>query len=178
MRIETERLILREYYESEADSLFQLANHWDIAKWLVALPHPYRREDATRWIAQVKAQHKNGRPLSFAFALKEGDILIGGGGLDGAYAGGKDDKVAVGYWLGLPYQGKGYGTEILKALVAYGFGHLGLGEIYASAKPDNGKSKNTLAKAGFQSIGTVALDEPSGGFDCADAYRIIQPEGK
>lgn len=175
MIIETQRLRLRPYYDHEVDTLSTLANHWDIAKWMVALPYPYQREDAVRWIAHVQDQHARGKPVSFAFAVKDSDQLIGGGGLDGAFAH-TQDRIALGYWLGLPYHGQGYATEIARALIAYGFHDLEADAIFATANPGNAASQNVLVKAGMESLGTLDLSQPTreGGYMYTHAYHITR----
>ena len=179
MMIETERLRLREYADKDIPDLVKLANVWDIAKWLVALPYPYTHQCAVDWVATVHAQHIAGMPVSFAFALKDTDQIIGGGGLDGSFAGigaKTGDCIALGYWLGLPYHGQGYATEITHALIAYGFKNLNADAIYASANPGNSASQRVLTKAGMLSMGRMAITESTreGGHMFTEAYHITR----
>jgi [ribosomal protein S5]-alanine N-acetyltransferase len=64
------------------------------------------------------------------FALKKTDRLIGGVGLDGSTGDGSEEP-ALGYWLGQPYWGNGYGREAAAAVIDYGFRTLGLEPIRA-----------------------------------------------
>jgi hypothetical protein len=73
------------------------------------------------WIALVRQDHATGRPLRFAVARKETDRLIGGVGLDGS-TGDEGEEPALGYWLGQPNWGNGYGREVIAAIIDYGYG--------------------------------------------------------
>lgn len=50
-------------------------------------------------------------------------------------------------------RGKGMGSEALKLLVDYCFGHLGLHQVYCNVSEDNEASINLFKKTGFHEIG-------------------------
>ncbi|MBS7565409.1 GNAT family N-acetyltransferase [Mucilaginibacter sp. Bleaf8] len=62
----------------------------------------------------------------------------------------------TGYSLHVKYWGQGLATEVVQALVAYGFAH-GLTEICAITDPENKASQRVLVKAGFTDEDTVFL---------------------
>ena len=162
MIIETERLRLRPFHTHEAGRLRELINNWDaVLKWLVAAPYPYSLADAEKWIGEVNARHETGRPLSFAFALKETDELMGCGGLDGVLRNLGHGEIALGYWLGNTYRGKGFATEIMREMLRYGFHDLGLTAIYAHADPSNEPSQNVMRKIGMSFMGMVEVNPPT-----------------
>ena len=53
------------------------------------------------------------------------------------------------YWIGLPYQKKGYGTEAFQALLSFGFDGLVAREAYVGAYSDNIPSLRLLEKLEF-----------------------------
>ncbi|HDX8866145.1 TPA: GNAT family N-acetyltransferase [Klebsiella michiganensis] len=67
----------------------------------------------------------------------------------------------MGYWLGAAYQGKGYCTEAVRALLHYGFNQLKLDVIKARCADNNTASKNVMHRCGMQeipgSISTVGI---------------------
>lgn len=55
--------------------------------------------------------------------------------------------------------GSGLGTEVAEAIVAYGFGNLGLSEVYATVAAPNTASLAVLAKLGFEHVRDIAEDD-------------------
>jgi 8-oxo-dGTP diphosphatase len=157
--IETTRLRLRPYLDDDLDRLVALAGNWEVARWLTSMPHPYKASHGRRWITHVRAAHQAGKPLSFAIALRTSDQLIGGGGLDGAGGDGGGGP-ALGYWLGQPYWGAGYGREALAAIIQYGFHTLKLETIQAIAAPDNLASQSILRACGLAKAAEIDLVTP------------------
>lgn len=65
-----------------------------------------------------------------------------------------DNKdLEVGYRLSPEAWGKGYATEIARALLEYGFDKLQLNTIYATTHPDHVVSQKVLQKAGMNLVG-------------------------
>jgi RimJ/RimL family protein N-acetyltransferase len=170
--IETSRLRLRAFLDEDLAALVALANDWSVAEWLAALPHPYGEEHGSGWIAHVRANHETGRPVSFAIALRDGDRVIGGCGLDGS-TGDDSAEAAIGYWLGKPYWRKGYGREAVAALIDYGLTRLGLPSIRAYTDPANATSQKLLLACGMIPAGEIALTHPTHhGATQAPLFRI------
>lgn len=61
----------------------------------------------------------------------------------------KENEIEVGYVFHKSYWGKGYATEVLSALLTYGFA-LGLKEIIAVAHPQNLASIRVMEKCGMR----------------------------
>lgn len=72
-------------------------------------------------------------------------------------------RAEVGYDLGPSFQGQGYMTEALAAMVAHGFTQLGLRRIEALVAPANLRSAALLTRSGFQCEGTLRDYFYSGG---------------
>jgi RimJ/RimL family protein N-acetyltransferase len=158
--IETGRLRLRSLRDGDLAALVPLIGDWEVARWLAAVPHPYGEADGQAWIGLVRRDHATGRPRRFAVALKDADRLIGGVGLDGSSGDGSDEP-ALGYWLGRPYWGNGYGREAVAAVIDYAFRTLGLATIRAYTDPGNAASQKLLLHCGLKPAGEIRLIEPT-----------------
>jgi ribosomal-protein-alanine N-acetyltransferase len=157
MIIRTPRLTLRPFNEGDIDAMVALLNDWEVAQWLAIPPFPYRRADARFYVDHVRANHEAGVATEFGIALTEGDGVVGTVGLrrnpdDPSHA-------AIGYWLGQPHWGHGYAAEAVRAVVAYGFGSLGLERLEAETDPENQRSARVLAKVGFRLVGQASAKE-------------------
>jgi ribosomal-protein-alanine N-acetyltransferase len=69
--------------------------------------------------------------------------------------------VQVGFTLGKPAWGRGYGTEMARALLRHGFVGLALPRIVAIANLDNYASQNVLRKIGLRRNGERAFPHPA-----------------
>jgi RimJ/RimL family protein N-acetyltransferase len=113
-----------------------------------------------RGFALVQQDHATGLPRSFTVALKETDRLIGGVGLDGS-AGDESEEPLLGYWVGRPYWGNGYGREAVAAVIDYGFRILGIETIRAYTDPSNAPSQKVLLHCGLKNAGEIELTKPT-----------------
>jgi RimJ/RimL family protein N-acetyltransferase len=59
----------------------------------------------------------------------------------------------LGYWIGVPFWGRGYATEAARAAVAFGFETLRLKRIYAHHFAGNTGSQRVLEKIGLRHEG-------------------------
>ena len=59
----------------------------------------------------------------------------------------------LGYWLGVPFWGRGYATEAARALIDYAFAELGHETLSSGARVTNPASRRVLEKCGFQWTG-------------------------
>jgi RimJ/RimL family protein N-acetyltransferase len=166
--VETERLRMRAHCDDDLADLVALAGNWEIARWTGTIPHPYSETDGREWIARIRQDHATGYPRSFAIALKETDRLIGGVGLDGSTGAGSDEP-ALGYWIGQPYWGNGYGREAAATVIDYGFRTLGLKTIRAYTDPGNTVSQkgSSLLRPEKRWRDRAAQSDPSRRTACA-----------
>lgn len=144
--LETERLTLRAPRLEDATVVAVLANDRRIAENTTRIPHPYRVADAREWIgaANIQAGERS-------FVIERDGTVIGSCGLEL-----RRDLPEIGYWLGVPYWGKGYATEAVRALIDHAFDELGHDALVAGARVNNPASRHLLEKCGFQWTG-VAL---------------------
>jgi len=139
----TERLVLRAPHRGDAAAIAALANDKRIAVNTARIPHPYGRDDAEQFIA--RANRDDG---GAAFVIALGETLIGACGVDH-----RDDGPEIGYWLGVPYWGRGYATEAVRALIDHAFDDLQCTALAAGARVSNPASRRVLEKCGFQWTG-------------------------
>lgn len=146
MLIKTERLILRPFCPADAPRVKKLAGDKEIARTTILIPHPYKESDAEEWINTHESMLQKGKALNYAIVLAEVDELIGAIGLTLSQA---DSRAEMGYWIGVPYWGNGYGTEAAKALLKYGFEELKLNRIFAHHMANNPASGKIMKKIGM-----------------------------
>ena len=145
--IETERLTLRPFTLADAARVQLLAGEREIAATTLSIPHPYEDGVAEGWISAQKERIERGELACFAIVTKEDNVLIGSIGLTiQAWA----RRAELGYWIGKPYWGRGYGTEAAMAIISYGFGRLDLNRIYACHFARNPASGRVMQKIGMK----------------------------
>jgi RimJ/RimL family protein N-acetyltransferase len=123
--------------------------------------YPYTETHGREWITSVQHEHATGRARRFAVALRGDNRLVGGCGLDGELPDGVTDEPVLGYWLGQPYWGNGYGREAVAALVDYAFRSFAAETISAYTDPANAASQRILLYCGLERIGEVDLVKPT-----------------
>ena len=141
--LETERLVLRAPRLADAKAIARHVNDRRIAENTARIPHPYGVADAEQFLAEVNRQ--DGK-ATFAIVLK-GEI-IGMCGLEP-----REAAAELGYWLGVPYWNRGYGTEAVRAVIDHAFGDLAHDALQAGARVSNPASRRVLEKCGFQWTG-------------------------
>lgn len=146
--IETERLILRPWQESEAAILYGYAKDPDIGP--IAGWHPHTSvENSLEIIRTVFSA-----PETYAVVLKETGEPVGCCGI--MFANGlhsaemKQGEAEIGYWIGKPYWGRGLIPEAVTALLARCFNILGLDAVWCGYYDGNIKSKRVCEKIGFK----------------------------
>lgn len=144
-------MILRPFRLTDANDVQTLAGHRKVASTTYNIPHPYEDGMAETWISKHEETFRQGKGVVYAMTLKEGGNLIGAISLMGLILG---HKAELGYWVGVPYWGKGYCTEAGKALLGYGFSVLDLNRIHACYFTRNPASGRVMKKLGMSYEGT------------------------
>lgn len=142
-RLETARLILRAYSDADIPELLPLIGAREVAATTLRIAHPYREQDARAFLQLAEEPDK----IWLAITLREEGRQIGGIGLRVEE---KHKHAELGYWLGIPYWGKGYATEAATEIVRYGFQDLQLHRIFASHFGHNSASGRVLTKLGMR----------------------------
>lgn len=139
----TERLVLRAPRRSDVKAIASLADDRRIAANTARIPHPYGIEDAEQFIASV---NKREGEACFVIMLECAPVGVCSVDL-------REDGPEVGYWLGVPYWGRGFATEAVRALIDHAFGDLEHEALISGARVNNPASRRVLEKCGFQWTG-------------------------
>ncbi|MDR7856742.1 GNAT family N-acetyltransferase [Tissierella sp.] len=173
--IKTKRLILRPFELSDSKIVQKLAGDSKIAETTLNIPHPYEDGMAESWINTHKDNLINETSITYAIVENETGELIGAISLMGINKVHK--KAELGYWIGVPYWGKGYCTDASQAIVEFGFKELNLNRIYALAFESNKGSWRVMEKMGMKYEGTRRQDVVKNGrFKDLRMYSILLEE--
>lgn len=144
MIIETKRLCLRPWRESDAKQLYKLAKDPEIGPPAGWLPHT-SIENSREILKNVLTAEG-----TFAVTLKGKDTPIGCAGWMETTAHEDLHELELGYWMGQAYWGNGYAPEAVQALLRYCFETLGQSRIWCAHYAENDKSRRVIEKCGFQ----------------------------
>lgn len=144
----TDRLDLRPLEPADAPFIQRLAGMREVALNTLRIPHPYPDGAAEEFI-----QHcAEGSDVHFAITLHEDTGLIG---VISLLMRRENDRAEIGYWIGVPFWGRGYATEAAGAVLGHGFETLKLNRIYAACFARNAASARVLQKIGMRHEGTL-----------------------
>jgi len=172
--LRTERLLLRPFADSDAPAVERLVSAREIAANTLLIPHPYPAGEAARWIAGHEQAFEEERNVVFAVTLAGGGELVGAIALMLTR---KDDRGEIGYWIGVPYWGRGYASEAAAAVLRYGFEEQHLNRIEALHFSSNPASGHVIRKLGMQHEGTLRqLHKKWDQYVDAELYAILRSD--
>jgi ribosomal-protein-alanine N-acetyltransferase len=175
LKLETERLTLQPFKKEDAFRIRNLANDKELAS-ILGLPHPYELEYAEEWIAIQPEQIKEGVEYPLTILAKELNDIIG---TITIRIDKNNNKGELGYWIGKDYWGNGFATEAVNKIIEFGFNHLNLNKIWASAISRNKASTIVLEKAGLQKEGTLRQNRLlHNEYEDVDVYGFLQIDYK
>jgi len=146
--IETDRLILRVWTESDLDDFYAYASVPGVGE-MAGWPH-HTSIETSKMILQSFMEHNK----YFAIYHKADKKVIGSLGLDEAWTN-KEEKYKhlkakkIGYVLSKDYWGQGLMPEAVKAVIKYGFDNLGMEAFAIEHFVDNMQSRRVIEKCGF-----------------------------
>jgi RimJ/RimL family protein N-acetyltransferase len=149
MYLETNRLILRPWRESDAEECYKYAKDPRVGS-MCGWPIHTSIEDSRRIIREVLSA-----PETYAIVLKETELPIGSIGLHHRDLADRDDEAELGYWIGVPYWGRGFATEAARELLRHAFEELCLSRIWCRYFEGNERSKRVSEKLGFKYQRTI-----------------------
>ncbi|MGE5328354.1 MAG: GNAT family N-acetyltransferase [Deltaproteobacteria bacterium] len=151
IKLETERLILREWDKEDVEDLIEGLNNIEVSKWLSFISYPYTKNDAEKWIEFCIENAKKGDKRDsyyFAIELKSDKKVIGGLSLD------KINKfqgtAGGGIWINAKYHGHGYGTEAFGKRIEFAFNNLKLRRLENGFFEGNPSSFKMQEKFGYK----------------------------
>jgi RimJ/RimL family protein N-acetyltransferase len=162
--LETERLVLRRPTLADVKAIAHLANDRRIADNTRRLPHPYTPRHAVEFVRSLKDEVRN-----TVFLIEAEGAAAGMVGVDWRHP----DAPELGYWLGVEYWGRGYGTEAARAVIDFTFEEFCIDTLFSGARVTNPASRNILEKCGFQWSGVeLHRFEALGGSTPVDCFRL------
>lgn len=168
--IETDRLVLRQFKETDLDNVFKGLSHPDIIKYYgISFDSMVATIKQMTWYADLE---KNGTGIWWAVCLKKDKTFLGAGGINDFNE--KHKKAEIGFWLLRDYWGQGIMTEAMPLIENYAFSILGLHRIEGLVESENENCKDPLAKLKFNHEGTLQdCEMKNGKFISLDVYAKI-----
>lgn len=172
--LETARLKLRPFKIEDAGRVQELAGSYEVAKTTLNIPHPYGNGIAEQWISTHQQQFIDLKGITFCIEMKENNEIVGAIGLEVDQ---RHKRAEMGYWIGIPYWGRGICTEASIRVIEYGFSNLGCHKILGFHLKSNPASGKVMQKSGMEFEGTFKdYFFKDGEFLTVDAYSIIRSE--
>ena len=143
MIMQTERLILRPWEEPDAEECYKYAKDPRVgpaAGWPVHTSVEHSRQ-IIRDVLSAKE--------TYAIVLKETGLPIGSIGFHNNDLASKDDETELGYWLGVPYWGRGIVPEAAREMLRHAFEDLNMQRVWCGYYDGNERSKRVQEKLGF-----------------------------
>lgn len=139
--ITTARLEIRPFKEEDAFAFFELSNDNGFNLFPITKYRQESADTARKWIRETVGK--------WAVIERDTGKLIGMGGLT-SWTFENETLTDITYRLRESAWGKGYGPELAKGLVEYGFRTLNLKQITATITPDNEASKKIAEMLGMK----------------------------
>lgn len=150
---ETERLILRQFKESDCDAVFR---NWtndnkvtEFLRWTTHQNIEITKQVISDWITQ----YVNNDFYQWAIVLKELNEPIGT--ISVVDMDERTEKVHIGYCVGSKWWNKGYTSEVFAAIISFFFEEVGVKRIESQHDPNNPNSGKVMEKCGLIYEGTL-----------------------
>ncbi len=151
--IQTERLVLREFDETDWQAVHSYASDSEVVRYIDWAPNT---KDETRAFVSLSISSQKEKPrrkYTLAITLKEENKLIGS--CDICVTSSENKEGRLEYCLNRHFWGQGNATETAKALLKFGVQSLNLHRIFAKCDPANIASARVLEKIGMQLEGRL-----------------------
>ena len=148
-KLETDRLFLREYLESDLAFFLPMLADREVIRYLLRTD-PWPQEVVEKWLGSCQRGWEEKGYGFWILEHKKDKKPIGWGGLNWLP---ETKETEVLYALDKPYWGQGLATEAARFSVNYGFETVGLEEIIGLVVPENTASARVLEKAGLNPTG-------------------------
>ncbi len=155
MQLETNRLIMRPFEETDAEGLFLLDSNPEVMKYVGGVVST-EIGHSRKMIEFIQKQYKENGVGRLAVIEKSSNLFIGWSGLKylTSEINGMKNVYELGYRFLPEYWGKGYATETAIAALNYAFDSIKTDIVYAMAVTENTGSNRVLRKLGFEELGT------------------------
>lgn len=146
-RMETERLVLRRFEDTDLDALYAYRSDPEVARY--QLWQALDREMAWNWLLSVRDGEPGtpGQWFQFAVALRSTGEMVGDVGLRADL---DPRTMEVGFTLSRAHQGNGYGTEAVRAVLGFAFGSLRAHRVMGNCDARNAASARLMERVGMR----------------------------
>lgn len=168
--IETARLVLRPWREDDAEALFEYAKDPRVGPAAGWPPHT-SVENSLEVLKTVLITEGN-----FAVTLKGDNTPIGSVGFKETTAPGHGGETEIGYWIAVPFWGRGLIPEAVHALLCEAFLVQGLPVVWCGHYEGNDKSRRVIEKSGFRFAFKCEAEVPLLGEKRVERYYTITKE--
>ena len=149
--IKTERLLLRQFADSDLENVFKGLSHPEVIKYYgVSFQTLEATKEQMLFFADLE---KNETGIWFAICSADNATFYGAGGLNNLSK--EHKKAEIGFWLIPNFWGHGIMKEAMPLICNYGFENLDLNRIEGFVESENTNCKNAMAKLDFQYEGTM-----------------------
>jgi ribosomal-protein-alanine N-acetyltransferase len=151
--LRTERLIIRDWSEDDAEPAFAVYGRPEVARWLTpAIEEIHDIEGMRlvlrRWIAEARDDEAG--LGHWAITLAGDGTLIGGVSLHRLPV--DEQDVEIGWQVGPEFWNLGYGSEAGLGIIRRAF-ELDVDEVFALARPANERAENAARRLGMTWVG-------------------------
>ncbi len=147
MLLTTERLILREWRDSDVSTYVAMNQDWRVMEFF---PNLWSEEESRLAAAGYNKSFAENGFGKFAVELKETHEFIGFVGLAiPQFEAHFMPAIEIGWRLASQHFGKGYATEGAREVLRFAFEKLQLKEIVSFTVPENKPSRNVMEKIGM-----------------------------
>ncbi len=150
--LKTDRLILRQIIPSDCKDIYEYSRIKDVTKYLLWNRHE-SIEYTKYYINSVRRLYKKGEFYDWAVVIKESGKMIGTCGFTEINQ--THLRAEVGYVINPSYQGMGYATEAVMAVISFAFNHLGMHRVEAHYMKGNEKSLAVMKRCGMSEEGML-----------------------
>jgi RimJ/RimL family protein N-acetyltransferase len=157
--IETERLILREWRESDRDQFLAMCNSPVVMEHLGG---PTTPEEIDAGIARIRECQREHGHCFWAIERGRDGAFLGFCGLKRANEPGLsiEGEVEIGWRLREDAWGQGYAREAAEAALAWGWANLDVSRIVAITVPANRRSRGLMQRIGMTRRGDLDFTHP------------------
>lgn len=173
IQIETERLLLRPWRESDLEDFYEYASVPGVGE-MAGWPHHQCLEDSRRILQMFQSEKK-----VFALELKESGKVIGSLGLE-EYDRTETDMGdlqgrEVGYVLSRSCWGRGLMPEAVRAVIKYCFEVLRYDFLLCGHFEQNSQSRRVVEKCGFSYVKNISFETAFGTSENTRLYCLYNP---
>lgn len=174
-KLETDRLILRQFVSGDAANMFyNWASDSEVTKYLTWLPHQ-SIEDSKAYIASLIAAYPRTDTYNWGIELKEIEQVIGS--ISVVRLDDNAESAHIGYCIGKPWWNRGITSEAFSAVIRYLMNDVKANRIDSRHDPRNPYSGKVMEKCGLRYEGTMKeSDKNNQGICDASWYALLRKD--